>query len=149
LWDPQLIKSYFDLLRETQNLRKFRDTANAALVAHPRDLNAASRIFYYYQQEGKIEAAEQVIADFRLQKDAAKSPWSSQELFTCARLSEEIHDYPEAARYYFALYNSKDLANAQETAIAGLTGVLLTASETPIRFGAGELSMYRDIATLD
>jgi hypothetical protein len=24
LWDPQLVKSYFDLLRETQNLRKFR-----------------------------------------------------------------------------------------------------------------------------
>ena len=25
LWDPELVKSYFDLLRETQNLRKFLD----------------------------------------------------------------------------------------------------------------------------
>ena len=57
--------------------------------------------------------------------------------------------YPESARYYFALYNSKDLPNAQETAIAGLTSFLLTAPETPIRLGSGELSMYRDIATLD
>ena len=62
---------------------------------------------------------------------------------------EEIHSYPESARYYFALYNSKDLPNAQETAIANLTSILLTAPETPIRLGSGELSMYRDIATLD
>ena len=143
------MKSYFDLLRDTQNLRKFRDDANAALRANPQDLNAAARIFYYYQQQGKIEAAQQAISDFRLHKDAAKSPWTSQELFICARLLEEIHAYPESARYYFALYNSKDLPDAQETAIAGLTSVLLTAPETPIRFGSGELSMYRDIATLD
>ena len=149
LWDPRLVKSYFDLLRDTQNLRKFRDDANAALRANPQDLNAAARIFYYYQQQGKIEAAQQAISDFRLHKDAAKSPWTSQELFICARLLEEIHAYPESARYYFALYNSKDLPDAQETAIAGLTSVLLTAPETPIRFGSGELSMYRDIATLD
>jgi tetratricopeptide (TPR) repeat protein len=149
LWDPELVKSYFDLLRDTQSLRKFRDDANAALAANPEDLNAAARIFYYYQQQGKIEAAQQAIADFRVHKDAAKSPWTSQELFVCARLLEEIHVYPESARYYFALYNSKDLPDAPETAIAGLTGVLLTAPESPIRFGSGELSMYRDIATLD
>ncbi len=149
LWDPRLVKSYFDLLRDTQNLRKFRDDANTVLRANPQDLKAAARIFYYYQQQGKIEAAQQAISDFRLHKDSAKSPWTSQELFICARLLEEIHAYPESARYYFALYNSKDLPDAQETAIAGLTSVLLTAPETPIRFGSGELSMYRDIATLD
>ncbi|MBZ5684041.1 MAG: hypothetical protein LAP86_03320 [Acidobacteriia bacterium] len=149
LWDPQLVKSYFDLLRETQNLRKFRDDAHAALVANPQDLNATARIFYYYQQQGKNDAAKQTIADFRSHKDAAKAAWTSQELFICARLLEDIHSYPESARYYFALYNSKELPNAQETAIAGLTGIMLTAPETPIRLGSGELSMYRDIATLD
>ena len=35
LWDPELVKSYFDLLRETQNLRKFLDQAQAALNANP------------------------------------------------------------------------------------------------------------------
>ena len=149
LWDPQLVKSYFDLLRDTQNLRKFRDDAHAALSANPQDLNATSRTFYYYQQQGKNDAAQQAIADFRSHKDAAKAKWTSQDLFICARLLEDIHSYPEAARYYFALYNSKELPNAQETAIAGLTGILLTAPETPIRLGSGELSMYRDIATLD
>ena len=149
LWDPQLVKSYFDLLRDTQNLRKFRDDAHAALIANPLDLNATARIFYYYQQQGKIDAAQQALTEYRLHKEAGKVQWASQELFICARLLEDIHSYPESARYYFALYNSKDLANAQETAIAGLTGILLTAPETPIRLGAGELSMYRDIGTLD
>ena len=79
----------------------------------------------------------------------AKSPWTSQELYICARLLEDIHAYPESARYYFALYNSKGMPDAQETAIAGLTSLLLTAPETPIRLGSGELSMYRDIATMD
>jgi len=149
LWDPQLVQSYFDLLRDTQNLRKFRDDAHAALIANPLDLNAVAHTFYYYQQQGKTDVAQQTIADFRQHKDARKSPWASQELYICARLLEDIHAYPESARYYFALYNSKELPNAQETAIAGLTGLLLTAPETPIRLGSGELSMYRDIATLD
>ena len=149
LWDPQLIKSYFDLLRDTQNLRKFRDDARAALVKNPEDLNATARVFYYYQQQGKTDAAQQAIADLRLHKEAAKSPWTSQVLYVCARLLEDIHSYPESGRYYFALYNSKDLPDAQETAIAGLTNLLLTAPETPIRLGSGELSMYRDIATMD
>jgi len=149
LWDPQLVKSYFDLLRDTQNLRKFRDDAHAALLANPEDLNAVARTFYYYQQQGKTDVAQQAIADFRAHKEAAKSSWTSQELYVWARLLEDIHSYPESARYYFALYNSNGMADAQEKAIAGLTSLLLTAPETPIRLGSGELSMYRDIATLD
>lgn len=149
LWDPQLVKSYFDLLRDTQSLRKFRDDAHAALLANPEDLNATARTFYYYQQQGKTDVAQQAITDFRLHKEAAKTAWTSQELYVCARLLEDIHSYPESARYYFALYNSNGMGDAQEKAVAGLTSLLLTAPETPIRFGSGELSMYRDIATMD
>ena len=106
-----VVKSYFDLLRETQNLRKFLDQARAALKANPEDLNATSRVFYYYQQQGKTDVAQQAIADLRVHKESTKSPWTSQELYICARLLEEIHAYPESTRYYFALYNStgKDL----------------------------------------
>jgi tetratricopeptide (TPR) repeat protein len=149
LWDAELVKSYFDLLRETENLRKFLDQTRAALKANPEDLNATARLFYYYQQQGKLDVAQQAIAAFRQHKEASKSPWTSQELYICARLLEDIHAYPESARYYFALYNSNGLPDAQEQAIAGLTNLLLTAPETPMRFGSGELSMYRDIATMD
>jgi predicted Zn-dependent protease len=149
LWDPDLVKSYFDLLAQTHSLRKFLDEARAKLNANPEDLSATARIFYYYQQQGKLDAAQQAIATFRLHKDAAKSAWSAQELYVCARLLEDIHVYPESARYYFALYNSKGLNDAQERAVSGLADLLLTAPETPIRIGSGELSMYKDIATMD
>ena len=149
LWDPELVKSYFELLRETQNLRKFRDTAHAAVVANPGQLNAVAQLFYYYQQEGRLDVAEQTIADFRRHKEASDSPWTSRELYVCARLLEDVHSYPESARYYFALYNSQGLPDAQEKSLAGLTSILLTAPETPIRLGSGGLSLYRDIATMD
>ncbi len=149
LWAPELVKGYFDLLAQTHSLRKFLDEAHSAQNANPQDLKAATRIFYYYQQQGKIDAAQEAIENFRLQKDAAKSAWTSAELFTCARLLEDIHAYPESARYYFALYNSQGDKDAQRRSLEGLADLLFTAPETPIRFGSGELSMYRDVATLD
>jgi len=154
LWDPELVKSYFDLLGETQSLRKFLDEARAALRTDPEDLKATARIFYYYQQQGKLDAAQQAIASLRVHKEAVKSAWTPDELYICGRLLEGIHAYPEAARYYFALYNSKEsnasgVKDAQEKALSRLTDILLTAPEAPIRLGSGELSLYKDIATLD
>jgi len=143
LWDPELVKSYFDLLRETQSLRKFLDQARAAQNANPEDLNAMARIFYYYQQQGKLDGARQAVADFGLHKEVSKSAWTSRELYICARLLEDIHFYPESARYYFALYNSKGSDNAQVQAIAGLADILLTAPETPVRFGSGDVPRHR------
>ena len=147
LWSPELVKSYFDLLAQTHSLRKFLDDARAAQSARPEDLNATARVFYYYQQQGKLDAARAAIAEFRSHKERSKSAWTGSDLFVCARLLEDIHAYPEAARYYFALYNSQGMNDAQQRALEGLSDVLFTAPETPIRLGSGELSMYRDIAT--
>ena len=149
LWSPELVKSYFDLLAQTHSLRKFLDDARAAQSARPEDLNATARVFYYYQQQGKLDAARAAIAEFRSHKERSKSAWTGSDLFVCARLLEDIHAYPEAARYYFALYNSQGMNDAQQRALEGLSDVLFTAPETPIRLGSGELSMYRDIATMD
>ena len=154
LWDPELVKSYFDLLGQTQNLRKFLDEARAALSANPEDLRATAHVFYYYQQQGKLDAAQQAITSLRLHKEAVKSAWTPDELYICGRLLEDIHGYPEAARYYFALYNSSasnaaGARDAQEKALSRLTDILLAAPEAPIRLGSGELSLYKDIATLD
>jgi tetratricopeptide (TPR) repeat protein len=148
LWPPELIKNYFDLVRETRSLRKFLDQAHAALARNPDDLNAAARVFYYYQQQGNLQAAQQAITDYRLQKDARKAAWTAQELYTFAKLLDAVRLYPEAARYYFALYNSPG-ADSSEKAVAGLTNILLTAPEDQVRFGAGDISMYKDIATMD
>ncbi|HZI55785.1 MAG TPA: hypothetical protein VFF39_03365, partial [Verrucomicrobiae bacterium] len=148
LWPPELITNYFDLLRETRSLRKFLDQAHAALARKPDDLNAAARVFYYHQQQGNLQAAQQAITEYRLQKDARNAAWTTEELYTFARLLDAVHLYPEAARYYFALYNSPG-ADAPEKALAGLANILLIAPEQPVRFGAGDISMYKDIAIMD
>lgn len=149
LWDPELVKGYFELLEQTQSLRQFLNQAQATLVANPEDFSATARIFYYYQQQGKLDVAEQAITAFRLHKEAAHSAWNPQELYFCGRLLEEIHAYPEAARYYFALYGSKDAGALQETALSRLTDLLLSAPESSVQLGSGNLAMYKDIATLD
>ena len=149
LWPQELVQSYFGLLKETRSLRKFLDNARAALERNPDDLNSASRIFFYYQQQGRSDAAQQTLAEYRLRKQQRNAKWNSQELYTLAKLSEGIRSYPEAARYYYALYNTRDRADAQELALAGLADILLQAPEQGIRLGSGELSMYRDIATMD
>jgi predicted Zn-dependent protease len=149
LWSPELVKSYFDLLAQTQSLRTFLDESRATLNANSTDLRATARIFYYYQQQGKLDTAQQAITTLRLHKETANSPWTPQELYICGRLLEDIHAYPEAARYYFALYSSKGAHDSQERALSRLTDLLLTAPETPIRLGTGELSLYKDIATMD
>ena len=63
----------------------------------------------------------------------------------------KVRAYPESARYYFALYNTHDQAmpDAPQQALSGITGILLDAPEQPVRLGAGNLSMYRDIGTMD
>ena len=51
---------------------------------------------------------------------------------------------------FYALYSLPGApAEAQEHALAGITNILLTAPEQPIRLGAGDLSIYSDIATMD
>lgn len=149
LWPQELIDSYFSLLTETRSLRKFLDHARADLERNPDDLKAAARIFYYYQRQGRTDAAQQTLTQFRVRKEQRNAKWTSQELYTLAKLNEGIRNYPEAARYYYALYNTNDQPDAPELALAGLIDVLLEAPEQSIRVGSGDLSMYRDIAAMD
>jgi cellulose synthase operon protein C len=149
LWPPELIESYFTLLKQTRSLPSFVDRTRAHLSANPDDLDSAARLFYAYQQQGRLDAAKQVIADYGQSKESRRAPWTAQELYTFARLLEAVQAYPESARYYFALNNSHGMPDAQQRALAGLIEILLDAPEQPFRLGAGNLSMYRDIATMD
>jgi tetratricopeptide (TPR) repeat protein len=149
LWPTELVQNYFDLLKQTRSLKKFLDDTRAAVAAKPNDLDPAARLFYYYQQQGKLDAAQAALADFRRRREATKLPWKSGELYTLAKLSEGVQDYDEAARYYYALYNSQGDNDVSQKALAGLVNILLTAPEQPIRIGAGDLSIYSDIARMD
>ncbi len=149
LWNQELVQSYFDLMNETHSLRKFVDKARADLEKNPDDLNAAVRIYYYYQRQGRTDAAQQTLTAYRVKKQQRKAKWSSQELYTLAKLEEGLNAHAEAARYYYALYNSTGSPNAQEQSLVGLANILLIAPEQGVRLGSRELSMYKDIGTLD
>ncbi len=146
LWPPELIQSYFGVLKETHSLRNFLANARTQIAAKPLDLAPAARLFYYYQQQGNAGAAERALLEFKQRKEARKAAYTADELTTLGELFEGLRNYDEAARCYYAVYS---LPGAAENALAALAGVLLTAPEQPIQFGTGDLSMYRDIATMD
>ncbi len=145
LWPPQLVTQYFALLKKTNTLRAYLARARAGVAANPLDLASSARLFYYWQQQGNPALAERALAEFRRAKDTRQSPWTSDELLTLARLFESSHNYDESARDYYALYS---LAGS-ETALGSLARLLLEAPEQPIHFGSGNLSLYRDVATMD
>jgi tetratricopeptide (TPR) repeat protein len=153
LWPAELVQSYYALLAETHQRRRFLADARARLAANPDDLNAMARLFYAAQQQGNLLAAQQSVEAYRLSKESRKANWSVQELYTLASLMEAIQAYPEAARYDFALYHSTGTlangANAQAEGLSGMIRILLNAPDQPIQLGAGNLTMYEDIATLD
>lgn len=156
LWPAELIQSYFALLGQTHRQRAFVAAAREQLVTHPdgpEALNAVARIFYYDQQAGRINSAQQTLDTFRIARDARNGAWTTADLSTLASLSLTIHSYAEAARYDYALASSDGaVPNGEPAAQAGLAGliyILLQAPEQPLAIGAQNLTLYRDIATLD
>ncbi|PYT18528.1 MAG: hypothetical protein DMG59_04050, partial [Acidobacteria bacterium] len=91
LWPERLVSRYFALMRQTNSLRAYLERARADVAAKPRDLVSAARLFYYWQQQNNTAAAERALAEFRQRKEAQRSPWTSEELLTLARLFETLH----------------------------------------------------------
>ena len=152
LWPDELIASYAELLKQTHSERQFLSDARARLQKNPDDLNAAARIFWLYRQQGRNDAAQQALADYREGKDARHAAWTADELDTLAQLSLRAQNSAEAARYYFALNNATGTLRgepAQQVALSGMIELLLASPDQPIQLGAGNLAIYRDIATMD
>jgi tetratricopeptide (TPR) repeat protein len=152
LWPDELIASYMELLKQTRTDRQFLNDARERLDKNPDDLNAVARIFWFYEQAGRLDAAREALADYRQSKDSRHAAWSAEDLDTLAQLSLRAQDATEAARYYFALYNAGGTVRgepAQQIALSGVIELLLNSPEQPIQLGAGSLAMYRDIATMD
>jgi tetratricopeptide (TPR) repeat protein len=153
LWPAELVKSYYDLLVSGHQTLRTRDALRARLEAHPEGgadaLKDAAKLFYIFQEQGQLDAAKAVLASFRTRKDSRGAAWSAEELYTLGRLLEQVQDFPEAARYYYALASDKKTPGAEQKGLAGLTRILLTAPEQPLRLGAGNLAFYKSIATMD
>lgn len=149
LWPPDLIHDYFRLILDSHEQRAFRDAARARLEADPDDLKDAARLFYLEQQQGQLDAAKAVLNGYREKKEARGAAWTPEELTTLEKLFEAVQDFPEAARYAYAMAAQKATPAEEREGTVGLARILLTAPEQPLRVGAGNLSLYRDIATMD
>jgi tetratricopeptide (TPR) repeat protein len=150
LWDASLIESYLDMLSKAGRLRSYLAETRAAAQKHPEDLRLAAKLFFCLRKLGNQPAARHALVEFRLAKEARHATWTAEELSTLARLFEQAQDANESIRHYYALYNLPGApAASREQALAGIASVLLESPEAPIRFGSGDLSLYRDIGTMD
>jgi Tfp pilus assembly protein PilF len=153
LWPPELVKSYFDLLSSGHQALKTRDALRARLASRPEGgpdaLKDAAKLFYIFQQQGQLEAAKAVLAQYRERKDERGAAWTKDELYALGRLLENAQDFPQSARYYYALASNKADSDGEQKGLAGLARILLTAPEQPLRLGAGNLALYKSIATMD
>jgi tetratricopeptide (TPR) repeat protein len=150
LWPPALIQEYFSLLEQAKRLRSHLDRARARVAGDPDDLQAAGWVFHYYQRQGNLAAAQAALADFRQSKEARQAAWTTAQLRTLAQLYRGLNNHNETARHYYALYSLTGADAAErEQALAGLIELLLGAPDQPIALGSGNLSFYRDIATMD
>jgi hypothetical protein len=150
LWPPQLVARYFDALRRAGQLRVYLDRARSAVAANAADLKSTAWIYHYFQRQGDHAAAQAVLFDFRRNKETSGAAWRAEELFTLAELFRQSNNSNEAARHYYALYSLPGAAAIDaERALAGLIELLFSSPEQPIHFGSGDLSFYRDIATMD
>jgi Tfp pilus assembly protein PilF len=150
LWPEELRASYFKLLEEQGQLREFAGRARTALGANPTDLDATARLFHYFRAQNNISAARRVLLEYRIAKESGQQQWTADELRALAQLFEWLPDVNEAARLYYALYSLPPANGPQaEGALYGLANLLLTAPDQPIQFGSGDLSFYKDIATVD
>jgi tetratricopeptide (TPR) repeat protein len=150
LWPSSLIDSYLDMLDKAGRLRLYLGETRAAVRKNPEDLRSVAKLFFCLRKLGNQPAAHRALVEFRLGKEARHQTWTADELTTLALLFDQAQDPNESIRHYYALYSLPGApAAAREQALAGMANVLLESPEQPIRFGSGDLSLYRDIATMD
>ena len=147
LWPRELQDKYFALLDKQSDLRNFLARARTARDKNPDDLDATGRLFAYYQHTNNNVAARRVLFEYRIAKEKKQDNWTPAELKTLALLFDDAN---EQARAYYALYSLPGAsAGDRETALASIVELLLNRSDQQIHLGSGDLSLYKDIATVD
>jgi predicted Zn-dependent protease len=150
LWPDDMAASYFKLLEQQGQLREFTGRARTALAANPTNLDATARLFHYFRSQNNAAAARRALLEYRIAKESSRQAWTADELQTLAQLFELLPDVNEAGRLYYALYSIPPAGGAQaERGLYSLANLLLTSPDQPIQFGSGDLSFYKDIATVD
>ena len=145
-WESTSVFDYFQLIKETKSQRPFLAAARNRLQSEPGNIDPVGRLFYYYQQQGNLAAGRRILLEYRQRKESRKLAWTADELHWLAQWFEASGDVPEAAKL---LYSEYALNPNSERALVNLTRLIVDAADQPIRFGQGDLSLYRDIGIMD
>ena len=161
LWDIDLARELDQASIRAEKKGEYLATLKEKLEKQSLDLDSVTRLFHSYYFAGNTIEATSILNDYRLLKEKSvqekKSKWEADELWIMAQLHHRILNLNEAARFYYALYGaqSQQIKPARyssitaDDALYGLFQILLTAEERPIQLGAGNLDLYKDIATAD
>ncbi len=139
LWPGETLSRYFEITGAGRD-RQLLGRLEQAVTQKPEDLAAAAKVYHLRQRLNNPAGARRALTDFRTRK----KNWTPQEWLTLGRLFEAAAAPNEAARCYHALY----IAN-NEQGLVEVTRLLLDMPDQPIQLGAGDLALYRDIATMD
>jgi tetratricopeptide (TPR) repeat protein len=150
LWPEDLRKRYYALLAEAHQLRVFQADALRDAVANPVSLEPRTRLFFYYEQQGKRDLADRQLLELQARRAAANTVWPADEWKTLGALFLRVADYDEAAHAHYSLYALPGVTGADKAfAMASLIDLLLDVPEQSLQFGTRDLSIYRNVATLD
>lgn len=161
LWDIDLARELDQASIRAGKKGEYLAALKDKLEKQSLDLDSVTRLFHSYYFAGNTIEATSILNDYRLLKEKSvqdkKSKWEADELWIMAQLHHRILNLNEAARFYYALYGaeSQKIKPARyrsvtaDDALYGLFQILITAEERPIQLGAGNLDLYKDIATAD
>lgn len=158
LWEPAISNEYYSLLKRTGRYRAYRRGLRQRYESGTADFQTIARLFNLYVTEGNVAEANRVLEGYERRK-AANAPaggpsqtWPASELEMLGAMYASIGNYDQASRYYYTLHlmgTFKPDAALREEALHRLFQALTQAQDRPTRVAAGDLSLYKDIATVD
>jgi cellulose synthase operon protein C len=161
LWDIDLARELDQSSIRAGKKGEYLAALKDKLEKQSLDLDSVTRLFHSYYFAGNTIEATSILNDYRLLKEKSvqekKSRWEPDELWIMAQLHHRILNLNEAARFYYAVYGAESQklepvrynSVTADDALNGLFQILITAEERPIQLGAGNLDLYKDIATAD
>lgn len=152
LWEPSVSAAYYKLLKRVGRYREYRRYWRERYEAGRTDMQTLARLFDLYASEGNLAEANRVLARYEQPAGPGAATPSASELETIAAMYARIGNYDQASRYYYTLHLMgvfQSNSPLRERGLYHLFDALMQAQEQPTRVAAGDLSLYKDVATVD
>ncbi len=150
LWPRAVAQDWYDILRRYGRYRTYRRQLQERFRKGSADFGVTARLFNILAYEGNLPGAAQTLMDFEKQRE--KAGWSREDLDQAAGMCLAIGQYDLAARFLYSLHamnGARPGSPEREATLAKLASALLEAGDIATTLGAGDLSLYADIAQAD